>query len=687
MKSKKNIFGIILFIVSEILILILEKKVFFGYFPYDRVFLLTILNIFICIHFFVDLKKFYDLLYKKRYIIGVIILLFCTFRGYNGSSLSIWNDIVQPKYRVSSGNVVLGEIRDIRGDEYAVGLPTTFSQKYNHFSSKSNILMGRKEKVILYPYLPSWHVSILGNLVNIGYLFLPLENAYSFFWFSKIFLIFFATFEMFMIITNENRKYSFLGAILITLSGANCWWSNMTILGIGALAVVILKKFFDSNSIKKRLLLSIIMGIIGANYIFLLYPAWQIPFGYVYFILFLWIIKTNREKLRWNMLLYCVIVLIIIGFIFIPTIIDSRQVYEMVSSTVYPGSRLSLGGHDFDKLFSYFINPVFSIKKFQNPCEYANFMSLYPIPLVISFYLIAKNIFKKKKNDFLLISLSCLGLLLSVWNFIELPKIIVKITFLYMSTENRCQLAVGYICIILIIMIISKYNNNNKIKPFACILKILFSAIFTATMLNYYNSVFDDYLSFKVLTVLFVIFTSIISLFLVNNKKTNSYLIILLIFISIFTGLFVNPLSKGIGVFYEKPVSSEIKKILKNDKNARWIVINSNYMLPNYFVANGASTINSTNFYPNMDLWKKFDKGGENDFVYNRYAHVKIDLTEDKTSFELLYTDSFVLHLNIDDISKIKARYIVSSEKISDVFLNKIKCIYKKDGIYIYKVK
>ena len=124
MKSKKNIFGIILFIVSEILILILEKKVFFGYFPYDRVFLLTILNIFICIHFFVDLKKFYDLLYKKRYIIGLIILLFCTFRGYNGSSLSIWNDIVQPKYRVSSGNVVLGEIRDIRGDEYAVGLPS-----------------------------------------------------------------------------------------------------------------------------------------------------------------------------------------------------------------------------------------------------------------------------------------------------------------------------------------------------------------------------------------------------------------------------------------------------------------------------------------------------------------------------------------------------------------------------------
>ena len=103
---------------------------------------------------------------------------------------------------------------------------------------------------------------------------------------------------------------------------------------------------------------------------------------------------------------------------------------------------------------------------------------------------------------------------------------------------------------------------------------------------------------------------------------------------------------------------------------------------------NGVPTINSTNTYPNLELWRKLDPAGNYEDIYNRYAHVSVEFTEEDTSFELLYTDSILLKLSYKDFRKTGVKYIVSLEELaSDQEETELEEIYNEYGTYIYQVR
>ena len=681
----KKKLSIILFILLEIFSVYVEKKYISLAYPIDRMIIFTCINLFICMHFYFDVKKLYDFIFKKRYYICFGLLLYITIMGYSGSSMTFWNGIVQSHHPVQSGTVILGEPRGIRGDEFFVSTPTTFSQEYNDFQYMSDRLMGRNDSVVLYPSLPSKHISILGRFWDIGFLFLPLENAYAFSWFAQVFLIFMASFELGLIVAKENRLYALLTAFLVTFSSASCWWSNMTILGVGALAIVLFSIFLKTDKKSIRILCSILIGIVGASYILLMYPAWQVPFGYVYLCFVIYLLYEYRKKLYFKMLLYLPIVLIVIGIIVIPTFLDSMNVFLLETSTVYPGARMSIGGFNKERLFCYYLNMFFPFKEFFNPSEYGNFISLYPLPIIVSIVLGINKIRSKLKFDLLLFLMTLFAILLSIWNYVQIPVLVSKLSLLSFSTDGRCQLAVAYLCVLIIIRILALYEKNIKISIKKIIVCCVVSVIFNVLCILFVNHYFDEYFTKKMMIVDLVLFVPVVVLFLLNYKKTNQYLVIALIGMTLLSGVVVNPITKGIGVFYDKPVSREIAKIRKKDNDARWLVVHSNYAIPNYVLANGVVVINSTNFSPNLDLWEKFDEGLSNEYIYNRYAHVRVDFTNDKTYYELLFEDSFMLHLNVNDLDVMDVQYILSMEEIGELLQDRAKCIYD-DGVYIYQV-
>lgn len=695
-KSLKNriIISILSFIIISIFIIILEKKYFLQPYAYDRLIIFSLLNFFISLCICFKIENIMHIGYKYRYIISVFILIFLVIMKYHGSSLSIWNYVVQPSYSEKTSSVVLGLERNFRGDEFFISTPTILSQYFNNFQSTSNLLMGLKGSVLLFPTLPCKSITILANICYLPYLFLPLENAFSCSWFLKLFLIFFSSFELFCIVTNNKKKFALTGAILITFSGASCWWSNMSILWIGPTAVIILQKFISTDKKIYKILLSVLMGIIGANYLMLMYPAWQVPFGYAYLGFFIWLIIKNREKVKVKDLLYVPIVLCIIFLLVFPAIYQSMSIYKITASTVYPGARVSVGGLSVDRLFSYYMNIFFYKKNFSNPCEYSNFMSFYPLPIIISIIYIINQVITKKKSkkgeiDSFLVIFTIIALLISTWNYVKIPLIVSKITMLSFSTDSRAQLVVGYICIFLLIRILANYENNNKISVIKLVVSLIISILFNLLIFVILYHFFSYYLTLKMFIILAIIFIPVILFIIINNQKTNNYLLLLLIIISFFTGVCINPLSKGLSVFYKKPISTEIQKIVNKDPDARWLAIGDNYALSNYTIANGAITINSTNYYPNLKLWKKLDPSNKYEKVYNRYSHVKIKLTNKKTSFELLTTDSYIINLNVNDIEKLDVDYIMTTEptkKIEKILPNDLKKIYSEDNISIYKL-
>lgn len=679
---KKKI-ALILAIITEIIIVFFEKSLS-NSFSVDRFLILSLISFFFYAHFIFNIKDMYNFIYKKRYLLGLIFLITVTIFGFHGSSISAWNNIIQPNHNINDGGLILGIPRLIRGDEYLVSTPMIFSQVSNHFSATSNILMAHSSLVTMYPSLPCFNISLLSNIFNIAYLILPISNAFAFCWYGKLLLIFFATFELSMLVTKGNRLYALLGAVLVTLSPACSWWSVMAILGYGALAIVILNLFLKEKKLWFKIIYTLLFSVIGISYIMLLYPAWQVPFGYVYLCFVIWILYENKKELNKSQFTYLIASIVIIAIFVYLIFKQSYSIYLITAATVYPGNRFTTGGYGYHYLFDYMINIFFPCIPFYNPCEFSNFIGLYPIPLVVTFL----STIKSKKRDILSILLLIVGVFLSLWNYIELPKEMVKLTLLSFSISERTYIVVGYICIFLIIRNMSlneKEETSKKSKIVSIILSIVI--VFSITLLLKEN--FKEFINIYMFIVMNIVFIPIVYMLLLNNKKINKKLSICLIILSLFAGGTVNPISKGTDVLTEKPFAKEIQKIVKEDKNGRWITVSSNYAVANYLVANGASTINSTNYYPNLTLWHMLDKEKKYENVYNRYAHILIELTNEDTNFELLTQDTIKLNINIKDIDILKIDYIVSQEKIDILESSTITFddIYAEDGIYIYKLR
>ena len=81
------------------------------------------------------------------------------------------------------------------------------------------------------------------------------------------------------------------------------------------------------------------------------------------------------------------------------------------------------------------------------------------------------------------------------------------------------------------------------------------------------------------------------------------------------------------------------------------------------------------------------NKAEEYKQIYNRYAHINLEISDKTTNVELLYADHISIKLNYNDLSKINVKYILSKEEFSqDSFFDNFEKIYNEDGMCIYKV-
>ena len=148
-KQKKAFIFSSLAIIFPILV---EKFIFYNEaFSFDRFLLLFLVLIFAFSFLVFDRKKELEFIYKKRYILGICLFALLVIMGYHGSSISIYNQIIEPEYNIESSKPILGQERVIRGDEWGVSTPTLLSQVYNDFNEKSSILMATDNNVTLYP--------------------------------------------------------------------------------------------------------------------------------------------------------------------------------------------------------------------------------------------------------------------------------------------------------------------------------------------------------------------------------------------------------------------------------------------------------------------------------------------------------------------------------------------------------
>ena len=668
-------------------------------FVVDRIFLVGIIVMFVLIHFILKLEQIYNFIYKYRFHLAITIFALAVIFEYSGSSIGTYNDILQGNSTDTYFTPVLGKYRSIRSDEWVVNTPIFTSQAVdteNKFAYYNDNLRGTTTDMFSVVAPAVNDILTIGKPFNIGYLLLGASRGLSVLWAGKWIALMVVAFEFCMLITDRKKVISLCGMLLIVFSAATQWWNMTDVLLWGMLALILVDKYLKTDKIKTKVMCALGIFLSAVSYIFIMYPAWQVPFIFIYIAVFISLCIKNRKNYKLykkDFLIIGLVILAIIG-IGIRYLHMSADALKATMNTDYPGSRFEIGGEGLKVMFSYVYSFLFPYIAIVNPCEVAGMISFYPIPIFLAIVFLIRNKDRKKHMAFL-IPMLILSIIFSIFVLFKTNELFAKITFLYISPGRRLAVPLGFIQILLLVYLLSVTDKNTKIvKPdFAKIIAIILSVIiFSLAIKTVPADLVLGSLKSYCCGLILVIFLYLLLTF--NNEKNKKILLIGLAGISLLTGATVNPIQKGISVLTEKPVAKGIRNIVNNDKeNNLWITDNTIFYMPNYLLASGAKVINSTNVYPNFDLFETVlstedFNNPETRKIFNRYAHITIEITKNQNKVELIYQDSIRLKITPEKLKKLGVKYIVSTRGL-DEFDNDVvdfEEIYAEEGVYIFKV-
>ncbi len=681
------LFSIILALAGEYFVF--RKQ--YGFISLDRIMIISLVIIFISIHFIFKLSEMYEWIHKNRYKIAGLFLLFVMIFKYSGSSIVNFNGLIQPNNDDKNFHEVLGMSRMIRTDEWATSTTYLLSQtqgedKFNYFADK---LRGTKTDMFTLINSPVYDILMLGKPFQLAFLLFGNEAGLSFYWYARIVAMMLGSYELCLILSNKKKKISLCGMLVITFSSAVQWWYCMDTLIWGQIILVLVNKFMIVNSKKKKYLCA--LGLVPSvlAYVFVLYPAWQVSFAYVFLALAIWIIIKNFKE-GYKLTIHDVVVTLLTIVCIIALLgrwyLLSKDTIQAVSSTDYPGDRCETGGGAFN-LYSYFYNIFFTFYGFPNPCEFSSMLSLFPIPMILGVLYLIRN----KKNFLFWVPTLIIAVFLTIWCKFGFPVTLAKLTLMSNSQATRASIALGTLNIYMLIYLFSTFEKGDK-----WISKKLtyFLAVFATLFIMYKarkNCLFPEYIDkFKLLLGGEIFVALIFGVLNLNEDKIKNYTMYGLIGVALMSGLMVNPIIKTTDIIYKKPISIKMQEIRDNNPDAIWLVADGGWFINDYTVANGIRTINSTNVYPNLEMFKSIlgDKAEQFKSTYNRYGHVVVNLVDTETQVGLLAPDCISLNLNYNDVSKLNVEYIVSREDLKSKAYNlNIDEVYNEDGLCIYKLE
>jgi len=421
----------------------------------------------------------------------------------------------------------------------------------------------------------------------------------------------------------------------------------------------------------KKILSQIVLFTGGTGFILTLYPPLQVPLGFLFIIVVIKLFMEFRKKITFNFLDIIMTGILIIGVLLVVKRYLNLTANEMIllKDTVYPGSRIISGGeYNLQNIFYMYMQWLLPVKSASilNNCELAFFVPVLPVILFLFPFVI-----KKQKNIFYLV-LYLYEMFLISWLFIKYPEVVGKYTLFRYVTESRLTIIIGLLSVYLTIITLTTCNIKELFSRKTAYIISLFTIIITVGTLIVYNG--GGYLNFlgnlraipiMISLVFFAIFTVV---FLFGNKRRTILLIIISIIIC---GATVNPLVIGSGSLLTSDIAQKIKETERIDPGSLW-VINEEFPYSNYLLAFGVKSFNALNSYPDYRKWYMLDSKKEYQNIYNRYAHVSVELSEKKFAIELTAPDAIKVTLTSRNIKKLGAKYILSKDDLENMGYTKI---------------
>lgn len=654
---------------------------------------LTLLNL-LRLKFTNQLKQLFDIIIKYRYLIALIIFLLGVGFKLHGSSVSFYDTLFTDKINESDTGLLVGKGRDIRGDEFNVQLPYYFSQKFNDYEKISHQMSFSGQDMILGYNAPVLDLTIIGKPFVWGYLLLGNEYGLSWYWCLKTILFLLVSYEVSMLLT-KRKGISLLGAVLIVFSPSMQWWFSPHMYDVffwSSSLLVLGYHYFTVKDLRMKWLLTLLAPCAVIGFVLGLFPSCQIPLGLIAIALLIALLIRDKEKITFtkrDVPRFCVdiaIVLIVLGAF----LISSKENINLLYSTVYPGKRISTGGEfNFSDLFTDLTNIKIPFKPsiVLNNSEVSTFNHLGVLFLLYFPFLYYKMQKNKDKEKTIGLVLTAILLIEIIFMIVGFPEWLAKITLF--SYINRMKIVYGFTATLFTIWNIYILTVNKRyiqhIPALVCLL--VFASMYLYTTPDTTFEYFRVNSSVEFVYIEILAFTAIGAFIFFRNLEFTAAGLFTFAVVSSCT---VNPLAIGVPALYNHEITRVADELIKKE-NGYWLCTDSSYD-QNFFLANGAKVINAVNFYPDYGKWDKIDPQRTYEEVYNRYAHMKVDLSDGiELSFKIPAPDAIEISLPVVDLKKWDIKYITSRKDYSDLF-RKNKIDYKleyhseKDNTFVYSL-
>jgi hypothetical protein len=600
----------------------------------------------------------------------------------------------------NSATVLVGTPRPIRGDEWVRSTPymlgrlqpgwSTTSKTPFEAGNKSDISsVGEKaNRIVRFEQVALEQVGVFKSFVLLWWLPTVGVLLFGFLLFRQVGL---------------SRKASWLGPVMICLSGSVVWWS-MSPLEIfypafaGSFFLIrAVQAFSHEKGLQHRLRNWLIYSMLSALFLVrlpFLYVPWSIPIALIsgVFVLLALIPIQNIKKFLKSLSIFT-LVLIVLGYVLYEA---QRGKIEVLLNTVYPGQRRSSGGSNYLSNLLTWSGPYTWTSQNQigekvinsNLSEMSRGLTILLIPSLL--LLISTFRSKFRELRFKLAAGTFAGcVLFLLWATYKWPSSFIIGHLLAFTPSERMAQILGVIVVIPFVIVWDLSHGLPKLKRDYVLILIGIVSVGLLVLHSGQNlkESFTPALTsshiWKTVGVCVVIYL------LMNFIKPIIF--VLLISAAMLVSVYrVNPITVGPGDLLKSEAAHEIATIRASDKNGRW---SSDDLFTDALVAaSGAPMLSGQQTWgPDRETWKAFDPLEEDIDIWNRggsFVITRWELGILEPKFESPQSDLLLVTVDpcSETLSKFNVRFIMSSRPLEADCLTILKVV-KWTGIdrWIYQ--
>ena len=636
------------------------------------------------------LKQGFELIYKYRFVLSFLLLIMLVSFKISGSSMGCWKLFLGD----GESGIRLGEPRVWRSDEWGTLTPLCFRQQYNTlgaYNRYSQTLGSILTDNMLVYGQPSWDILTLFRPFYWGYLFFGSERGLSWFWCSRLIVLFLSWFELGMLITDGQKKLSVMLSICVSFAPFLQWWfaiNGLVEMLIYGACFVLGSNYLVSHTFNPRkIAVAVGMAVCAVGYVLTFYPTWMVPVAWGFVPLFLWVViwKFNRNVLRRVDVVPWLLIFVITAAGLTVLAVTSWDVIKAELNSVYPGNApSSSGGTGLWWMMKYPISLVSRFSMNELIVENSSIICFAPAGFILALWVIIKE----KKKDPLLILLLGMNLFLAWYYCVGIPKWIAKMLLLSFVNSNRGPQVLGFLRLTLFVRAVALKEKAPK-RWLAALAAVISSAVPMRLALGFTKYEpgglrYEYFDTAEKIVVVWAILAVVFYLLYRARKSKYTMAVLGVCTVVLASSIWINPVAKGVPEITKSETMQQIRDLVKEDPKAIWLVVDMAYPATNIPAMAGADCLNTTQTYPQKTRWEMLDKEGEYEDIYNRYCHIRASLGS-KTMLELVSTDYVEVTLSPEDLKKLNIRYIVSTNDFDEKIAAGTTNIFTDSGIEFQK--